>query len=384
MPIAGLGQRMLDGGFEVPKPMLVCGNKSILEWSMASIDYSECNLVFVVREEHVKAFGIDAWLLQKWPDAKIERTNGSSGAADTARQGIHLFSDKSLPLIVYCPDVYFEPIYKPSPEDFTDEGMILTFKANSTNYSYVLMSSLRPDEVCMTIEKQIPASSNLASVGVYCFKSTGFFNKYALKYLIDSKKEHHIAPLYNTIINNPYDHAGIIRQRTIDKVHIMGTPSEFKFFEEVSYKYFLERKFALCCDHSGFALKENIKKLFDEQKVGYVDFGCYNDKDCDYNTYVKRAAEHVLKNKEYFGLACCRSGQGVNICANKIAGIRSALISDEYHAEHAIRHNAANFFALSAIDFQIDGGRLYRTAYILKNETFDGGRHQNRMMKNGI
>ncbi len=98
--------------------------------------------------------------------------------------------------------------------------------------------------------------------------------------------------------------------------------------------------------------------------------------------YVKRATEHVIKNKDYFGIGVCRSGQGVNICANKQHGIRACLISDHYHAEHGIRHNAGNFFSISAVDYESEKKLCY-TLNILNEETFDGGRHQNRMMSNG-
>lgn len=379
VPIAGRGQRMLDGGYEIPKPMMVCGDKSILEWSMESIEHSQCHLVFVVREEHVKNFGIDGWLRQRWPDCQIETITQSSGAADTVNQGLRLFTNHELPLIVFCPDVTFEPVYQPSPKDFEDEGLILTFKANSPNYSYVIMSSLNKDEVRLTVEKIVPACSNLASVGVYCFKTTKLFHNNVLAYLSDERsKEHHICPLYNWIIRQN----GVVRQRSIEKVNIMGTPKEFQFFENVSYKYFTSRKFAICSDHSGFALKQRILEKWKYWGIPqYIDFGCYNEKDCDYNLFVKLSAEHVLKNKDYFGIGICRSGQGINICANKIEGIRSCLIQDEYHAAYAIKHNAGNFFSLSAMDFE-DDTKLEKVLDILYSETFDGGRHQNRMMKN--
>jgi ribose 5-phosphate isomerase B len=381
VPIAGKGQRMLDGGFEIPKPMLICGDKSILEWSMDSIDYSDCNITFVVNKDHIKNFGIDSWLKQKWPKAQTVAIDWSKGAADSAYQGVcassHFKGDK--PLIVYCPDVHFQPGYQPKPEDFQNEGLILTFKANSANYSYVCLSVSDQEKVVATVEKVVPENSNLASVGVYCFKDTNFFIKTTQSYLLENHKEYHVAPMYNTVLK----YAGQVRQRTIEKVHIMGTPSEFKFFEEVSYKYFTQRKFALCADHSGFETKEKVIRVLESLNVEYLDFGCFNNKDCDYNVYVKQAANHVLKNKDFFGIGCCRSGQGVNICANKISGIRSGLISDVYHAKHAIKHNAANFFSLSAIDFEENKDKLVSVLISLSNETFDGGRHQNRMMKNG-
>jgi RpiB/LacA/LacB family sugar-phosphate isomerase len=378
VPIAGLGKRMKNGGFETPKPMLICGNKSILEWSMNSIYHKNCNTTFVVQKDHVKNFGIDSWLSKKWPDSRVSIVNGlTSGAAQTALLGCQGIIDGSLPLIVFCPDTHFEEIYTPKDEDFESEGFILTFKANSDNYSYVVEEN---GFVKSTIEKVVPENSNLASVGVYGFKNTRLFKEYAERYCYKNYPEHHVCPMYNDMINRGLK----VKQKSVEKVHIMGTPEEFKFFEEVSYKYLIQnRKFAICCDHSGFELKEKIVENFKFWGVPqYIDFGCFTSKDCDYNSYVKTTCDFVLKNKDYFGIGICRSGQGVNICANKIPGIRSAMIPSIYHAKYAIKHNAANFFSLSANDFD-SKEKLEEVLDVLYNETFDGGRHQNRMMKNG-
>lgn len=379
VPIAGKGSRMINGGFELPKPMLICGDKSILEWSMSSIDYSECNVIFIVRDEHRKNFAIDDWLKHKFgEDISIRSIESSDGATQTIIRGLTSEEKQSeTPLIVYCPDTTFEPGYTPKDTDFKDDGLILTFKANSNNYSYVKLDHW--ENVIYTREKEV--ISDYASVGVYCFKSTKMFNDYAVPYVAEATKETHICPLYNDIIGQ----YKVVRHKLIDKIHIMGTPEEFKFFEEVSYKYLLpvSRKFALCCDHSGFELKQKIMSILNNRKIEYIDFGCYGKKDCDYNLYVDAVANYTLKNKEYFGIGICRSGQGVNICANKYPGIRACLIPDQYHAQYAIKHNAGNFFSLSSHNLIDNKETLWNVINTLWTETFDGGRHQTRMMKNG-
>jgi len=383
VPLAGRGSRMTAGGFKLPKPMLICGDRSILEWSMQSIDTTECEIEFVVREEHIRDFGMFEWLQYKFgKDIGVTKLHRETkGAIETVLAGIN--PDDENPLIILCPDISFTPIFKPNNYDFKTAGQTLVFKSNSPNYSYI---DINDKNLVSSVWEKVVRPSNLANVGVYCFQSCKLFAEHAWAYLnsvsvksqYNPSGEAHIAPLYNRITNSDE-----VEYRKIDKIHIMGTPEEFKFFEEVSFKYLAKpRAFALCSDHSGFKVKDEIKKIMEKNKIPYIDFGCYNDKDCDYNTYVETTAKFVLNNRPFFGLGICRSGQGINICANKIPGIRSALVQDEYHAGYAIKHNAANFFALSAHDFP-ETRKLEDVIYSLTEETFDGGRHQCRLMKNG-
>jgi ribose 5-phosphate isomerase B len=67
------------------------------------------------------------------------------------------------------------------------------------------------------------------------------------------------------------------------------------------------------------------------------------------------------------------------MAANKQKGIRSALISDEFTAEMAVRHNCANFFAFS--ERIVDKDLMYKLIQKIKNSTFDGGRHISRIQK---
>jgi ribose 5-phosphate isomerase B len=85
-----------------------------------------------------------------------------------------------------------------------------------------------------------------------------------------------------------------------------------------------------------------------------------NDKLCDYS------------------LGFCRTGQGVNILANHVPNVRAALVFDEYTAEHAIRHNCANFFAFPDRLYE-SSEKVGEVLEILMTNTFDGGRHQARI-----
>lgn len=373
VPLAGKGQRMIDGGYTFPKPLILVGDRHIIDYSMGSIDTSECNIIFIIRRDHVCNYAIDKVLKNKYGEdislvvAETD-TQGSVASCYLAKSLI----DNDIPLIVFCPDIYFEPKFTPTDQMFEDDGMILTFKANSTNYSYV-----QQDEnniVIKTAEKTV--ISNNASVGVYCFKSGKTFLQLAdiaMASGMTSKNEFYICPLYNILVAG----GGIVRAEPVSIMYVMGTPNEMNFFKSAIFPYFLPRSFILCCDHSGFELKEKFREALDKLGVNYIDCGCYSDDDCDYKDHVSQAME----TKRYYPgaiiLGFCRSGQGINICANKYPEIRSALITTPAAASLAIKHNAANFFAIASGSTQ--SSDITNIINILRTEKFEGGRHQNRL-----
>ena len=72
LPIAGRAQRFLDKGYTMPKPLIMSKDKHIIDWSMESVDTSECNIIFAVRLEHINNFSIDHILKEKFgSDIKI-------------------------------------------------------------------------------------------------------------------------------------------------------------------------------------------------------------------------------------------------------------------------------------------------------------------------
>ena len=375
VPIAGRGQRMIDGGYPFPKPMLLAGHQTILDWSMQSVETSECELTFVVRRDHVCHFAIDALLRRRYgDDVGLVVSDGDTGGsvASVCLAAARIGDDR--PLVVFCPDVTFTPRYVPRPEHFEEAGFLLTFKANSPNYSYVLHDA--QGYVERTAEKLV--ISDNASVGIYGFRSGRYFLELAAAAMRKPPaygKEYYVCPLYNEAIAG----GGRVVSEGVEKLYVMGTPEELGCFESVIWPYLVPRRFVLCSDHSGYETKEQAKRLLEARQVPVLDVGCWSPRDCDYGDYV---AEAVLAARKYpgtFVLGFCRSGQGVNIAANKHAGVRAALVADEHYAELAIRHNAANFFSIPAGGMSAD--RLARVLAILHTETFDGGRHQNRLMK---
>jgi len=126
VPLAGRGQRMIDGGYSMPKPLIFAGDRRIIDYSLDSIDRSECNLIFVVRRDHICNFSIDKTLVSKYgEDIKIvvtdEDTRGSVESCYLAKEYI----DDDLPLIICTSDIYFEPVFTPTDDMFENDGLQL-------------------------------------------------------------------------------------------------------------------------------------------------------------------------------------------------------------------------------------------------------------------
>ena len=64
LPIAGKAQRFIDAGYTMPKALILAKNKHVIDWAMDSIDTKDCNLIFMVRVDHVYNFSIDKILKQ--------------------------------------------------------------------------------------------------------------------------------------------------------------------------------------------------------------------------------------------------------------------------------------------------------------------------------
>tara|TARA_R100000388_G_scaffold32594_1_gene25484 strand:+ start:95 stop:1249 length:1155 start_codon:yes stop_codon:yes gene_type:complete len=376
VPMAGLGSRFIKEGFKVPKQIINIKDKHLIDISLDCLDYEDCNLIFVLRDEHVYNHHMDELLVKKFgEDIKIvildKLTDGSVCSCLFAEEYIN----NDAPLVIHTLDIEFRPKFNPYMMNEIDaDGLILTFKSNSTNYSYAQID--KDGFVIKTAEKK--AISANACVGIYGFKKGSDFCDYA-KQMIDrdlrTKNEFYISPLYNLLVEDNKK----IRTQTVDKMHIFGTPDEYHFYKDNVVQKIGDKPIAICSDHSGFDSKESFKKILEENNLDYIDFGTILNKDCDYRDYIAQAAKAIQEKDCHFGFGFCRSGQGVNICANKYKGIRSALIYDSYAMEMSIRHNCANFFAIPSKSMNSE--TLSEYLNIARTHSFDGGRHQIRIQE---
>ena len=136
---------------------------------------------------------------------------------------------------------------------------------------------------------------------------------------------------------------------------------------------------ALACDHGAYDLKEALKRHLEGKGVTCKDFGCYNKESCDYTDFAAPAARAVAAGECDKGIVCCTTGIGVSITANKIKGIRCALVSDLMTARLTRQHNDSNVLAMGA---GVIGEKLaLEIADTFLETAFEGGRHERRVKK---
>ncbi len=107
-------------------------------------------------------------------------------------------------------------------------------------------------------------------------------------------------------------------------------------------------KISLACDHGGLSLKLAVKQHLEALGHQVEDFGTHTRDSCDYSDFAAPAAQAVAKGQCERGIVICTTGIGVSITANKVKGIRCALLSDLMSARLTRQHNDANMMALGA------------------------------------
>ena len=107
-------------------------------------------------------------------------------------------------------------------------------------------------------------------------------------------------------------------------------------------------KIAIGCDHGALELKNALLPHLLSKGYEPGDFGTYTSTSCDYPEFAAAAAKAVACGSCEKGIVLCTTGIGVSICANKVRGIRCALLSDTKSAEMTRLHNDTNMMALGA------------------------------------
>ena len=138
-------------------------------------------------------------------------------------------------------------------------------------------------------------------------------------------------------------------------------------------------KIVLGADHGGFELKEVLKKHLADKGYDLCDVGTYDTNSVDYPDIAAKACEKVTSGECDWGILVCGTGIGISMAANKVKGIRCALVTNEYSAEMTKRHNNANMIAFGGRVTGPDLAKSILDAYM--EASFEGGRHENRVNK---
>ncbi|WP_400162247.1 ribose 5-phosphate isomerase B [Brevibacillus sp. TJ4] len=138
-------------------------------------------------------------------------------------------------------------------------------------------------------------------------------------------------------------------------------------------------KVAIAADHGGFRLKDEIKKLLSSMNIETEDFGCSCEDSVDYPDYALPVAQKVAAGEFDRGILVCGTGIGMSIAANKVPGIRCALVHDTFSARATREHNNTNVLAMG--ERVIGPGLALDIVKIWLETEFQGGRHERRVEK---
>jgi len=136
-------------------------------------------------------------------------------------------------------------------------------------------------------------------------------------------------------------------------------------------------RIAIGADHAGFSLKQHLAGTLAGLSHDVEDLGTHTTEPVDYPEVCARVAQAVVEGRAERGIIVGGSGQGEQIAANKIAGIRAALCNDLYTARMSRAHNDANILTLGAR--VVAAGLADEIVTLWLQTSFEGGRHQRRL-----
>ncbi|MFA7677516.1 MAG: ribose 5-phosphate isomerase B [Candidatus Omnitrophota bacterium] len=138
-------------------------------------------------------------------------------------------------------------------------------------------------------------------------------------------------------------------------------------------------RITLASDHRGFKLKNTLSRFLKEQGYEVIDCGTFSKEPCDYPDYTYLAASAIKNKKAERAIIICFTGIGSCIAANKVKGVRAALVYNLKSAYMSRRHNNSNAMVIPSYLFKIDYIKKIVNRWL--REEFEGGRHSRRLRK---
>ena len=136
---------------------------------------------------------------------------------------------------------------------------------------------------------------------------------------------------------------------------------------------------SLGTDHGGVELRAKVADYLKQEGHEVLDHGAFTEDSVDYPDYAKRVCEDVTAGRADYGLLICKSGIGMSISANKVPGIRAALVGFDEDAAMTRKHNNSNVLVLPGKHTSDQQAYLRITDFI--STEFEGGRHARRVDK---
>jgi len=190
--------------------------------------------------------------------------------------------------------------------------------------------------------------------------------------------------VYEKDISDPIGESFTVYVQCRDQIE-QGLVSMLKFIEQNSLNPQPASEGAktttvvLGADHAGYALKEALKEHLLSKGVATIDCGATSADSSDYPDYAQPVARKVAEKGTAVGLLVCGTGVGMSIAANKVSGIRAAVVTDVETAALTRRHNDANVLCLGARLLSPDTAKKILDVFL--STGFEGGRHERRVRK---
>lgn len=240
IPMAGKGQRFVDAGFTVPKPLLDIDGKLIVKYVIETMRAPNAQFIFILRQDHCDEHDLDKKLLEIEPSAKIVKINElTEGSICTVLLAKEHFNDDNPVIIKDC-----DQIINWIPEHFFDfvernkaDGAVVTIHTDSKNYSFSKLDS--KGRVIETAEK-VPIS-NYGHTGIYYFSKGSDLIKYAQEMIeknLRVNNEFYTAPVYNQLIQD----GKLILHYPVAEMFQLGTPQELSENKDRTLE-FIDKKF---------------------------------------------------------------------------------------------------------------------------------------------
>jgi ribose 5-phosphate isomerase B len=132
-------------------------------------------------------------------------------------------------------------------------------------------------------------------------------------------------------------------------------------------------------DHAGYKAKEELKAMLQKKGFNVIDVGTTSEESTDYPDYAVKVGEAVSSGQAKQGVLVCGTGIGMCMTANKIRGVRAALVTDDLTAEMSRKHNDANVFCAGARVLATEKMKQLLDKWL--STPFEGGRHERRVQK---
>lgn len=134
-------------------------------------------------------------------------------------------------------------------------------------------------------------------------------------------------------------------------------------------------------DHAGYESKSGLGKYLEGEGYDVTDLGCFDEEPHDYPDIAREVSEKVLETKGVFGILICGTGIGMSMAANKLNGIRAALVTSEEMAEMTRKHNDANILAMGSRTTDLETMKKIALKFLRTDFEKNEERHVRRVKK---